>query len=141
MTIATSHSSAENKLDDFRQALGGLKEDHKMIFVTTNANLDSFQGCKNMKDIEQFVMSPEAVASPDVLKPRRKQKVSTQSDYGAALTSSVSRSNKRGRATKDPHPSHQATKKTKRQPPSSTETNSKKRRASPAGKRRPTQRK
>jgi hypothetical protein len=77
MTTATEHSGAVNKLDDIRQALGNPIRDQKMVFVTTTENLNKFQWSENMRDIQQFVMCPGVVASPDViLKSRKKRKVS-----------------------------------------------------------------
>jgi hypothetical protein len=77
ITIATKHSGAENKLGDIRQALGNPIRDHKMVFVTTNANLNSFKWSENIRDIQQFVIYPGVVASPDViLKSHKKRKVS-----------------------------------------------------------------
>ena len=74
MTIATNHSGAENKLDDIRQALGNPQRNHKMVFVTPSANLNTFRWCKNMEGIQQFVMCPEVVASPDVICPSSKKR-------------------------------------------------------------------
>ena len=74
MTISTKHSGAENKLGDIRRALGNPKANHKMVFVTPHTNLTTFQWCKNMADIQQFVMCHEVAASSDELGgPRRKK--------------------------------------------------------------------
>jgi hypothetical protein len=55
--------------------VGNPKANHKMVFVTPHTNLTTFQRCKNMPDIQQFVMCHEAAASSDVIgSPRKKRK-------------------------------------------------------------------
>jgi hypothetical protein len=79
MTISTKHSGAENKLGDIQDALGNPKANHKMVFVTPHTNLTTFQRCKNMPDIQQFVMCHEAAASSDAIGPPCKKRKGSHS--------------------------------------------------------------
>jgi hypothetical protein len=67
MTVAKKHSGAVNRLVDIQTKLGGKKDQHKMVFVTTAANVHEFQMCSDLEQISQFVMCPEVVAGDSVL--------------------------------------------------------------------------
>jgi hypothetical protein len=70
MTVAKKHSNAVNRLVDIQTKLGSNKDQHKIVFVTTTANVHEFQMCSDLEQISQFVMCPEVAAGDSTLSKR-----------------------------------------------------------------------
>ena len=66
MTVATSHSVKEERLEEFCAALG--TNSPRLIFVTQAKNVNSFTGCPSLTSgIQQYVTTPDITASVSVL--------------------------------------------------------------------------
>ena len=84
MTTAPTHYGAVKKLDAIQSAMNGNKKsrtshDTIMLFVTPQENVYGFKPCVEMKNIQQYVMCPELIATPDVVLSGKKRSAAKSS--------------------------------------------------------------